>query len=374
MMTDGRRSSEWRYVRLIAFGVVLNAVLSKPDELSRGLSWLLGLIAPILLGLTVALILYVPMHGFERLFTKLDRRNRMPEKPRTLLSLLLAVIFVPIFLFILIHFIVPQFISAVTNVIAIVQTNRDQIAEFVSRIGLDPLYVEQKLAEMGEWISANIGRIAGTTLTTAVNIFTSVTDVLLAVILAVYLLADKRALSRRAKRTARALLPERASAFACRFASVFVSTFRTFLSRQCLEAMILGGLILACMLIFRIPYAVTICSMTALMALIPYIGAFISMFIGCVLVVTISPMKALIFAIIFLVAQQVEGNIIYPRVVGKSVGLPAYVTLAAVMIGGALAGVAGMFFIIPVVSVFYVLMREFVQKKNAEKDALGEQP
>lgn len=374
MMKDGRRSSEWRYVRLIAFGVVLNAVLSKPDELSRGLSWLLGLIAPILLGLTVALILYVPMHGFERLFTKLDRRNRMPEKPRTLLSLLLAVIFVPIFLFILIHFIVPQFISAVTNVIAIVQTNRDQIAEFVSRIGLDPLYVEQKLAEMGEWISANIGRIAGTTLTTAVNIFTSVTDVLLAVILAVYLLADKRALSRRAKRTARALLPERASAFACRFASVFVSTFRTFLSRQCLEAMILGGLILACMLIFRIPYAVTICSMTALMALIPYIGAFISMFIGCVLVVTISPMKALIFAIIFLVAQQVEGNIIYPRVVGKSVGLPAYVTLAAVMIGGALAGVAGMFFIIPVVSVFYVLMREFVQKKNAEKDALGEQP
>lgn len=98
-------------------------------------------------------------------------------------------------------------------------------------------------------------------------------------------------------------------------------------------------------------------------------GAYLSLFIGCVLVITISPMKALIFTIIFLVAQQVEGNLIYPRVVGKSVGLPAYVTLAAVMIGGALAGIAGMFFIIPVVSVIYVLTREFVQRRNAEKDA-----
>jgi len=109
--------------------------------------------------------------------------------------------------------------------------------------------------------------------------------------------------------------------------------------------------------------------MTAILALIPYIGAYISLFTGAVLVFTESPMKALIFIIVFLVAQQVEGNIIYPRVVGKSVGLPAYVTLSAVVIGGALAGIPGMFFIIPVVSVLYVLLKEYVDQRNLEKDA-----
>ena len=150
---------------------------------------------------------------------------------------------------------------------------------------------------------------------------------------------------------------------------MFVTTFRTFLSLQCLEAVILGALILICMLIFRVPYAVTIACMTALLALIPYVGAYLSLAIGCVLIVTISPMKALIFVIIFLVAQQVEGNLIYPRVVGKSVGLPAYVTLSAVMVGGALAGIPGMFFVIPVASVAYELLRESVQRRNAERNA-----
>ena len=132
---------------------------------------------------------------------------------------------------------------------------------------------------------------------------------------------------------------------------------------------IVSVLLLICMLIVRIPYALTIACMTAMMALIPYIGAYISLAVGVVLVVTVSPVKALIFAVVFLLAQQIEGNVIYPKVVGKSVGLPAYVTLSAVVIGGAIAGVAGMFFVIPVVSVIYVLLREYVQKRNAEKDA-----
>ena len=152
---------------------------------------------------------------------------------------------------------------------------------------------------------------------------------------------------------------------------MFITTFRTFLALQCLEAMILGALLLICMLIFRLPYAVTIACMTALLALIPYVGAYLSLAIGCVLIITLSPMKALIFVAVFLVAQQIEGNVIYPRVVGKSVGLPAYITLAAVMVGGAIAGIPGMFFVIPIASVAYVLLRETVQKRNAEKDALN---
>ena len=360
---------ERRIRRLIAFGVILFAVVMNLDRVGAALSWLLDLLSPILMGLIFALILYVPMHGFERILSRIDRRDRMPRKVESALSLLLTAIAVPLVLFVLMRFIIPQFVSAITNVIAIVEANQSTIAGFVSKIGLEPAFVSEKLAELGAWIKANITQIAGTTVNTAINIFGSVTDVVLAIILSIYILADKAALARRARSAVRALLPERAGSYLCRCGSMFISTFSTFISRQCLEAVILGLLILVCMLIFRVPYAVTICCMTALLALIPYVGAFLSLLIGCVLIITISPMKTLVFAIIFLVAQQVEGNLIYPHVVGKSVGLPAYITLGAVMLGGALAGILGMFFIIPVVSLVYVLLREFVQRRNAEKDA-----
>ena len=361
--------SERRIRRLIAFGVILFAVVMNLDRVGAALSWLLQLLFPVLMGLTFALILYVPMHGFERILSRIDRRDRMPRKLESALSLLFTAIAVPLVLFVLMRFIVPQFISAITNVIAIIESNQAKIASFVTKVGLDPTFVNQKLAELGAWIKANITQIAGTTVNTAISIFGSVTDVVLGIMLAIYILADKAALARRTRRAVRALLPEHAENYLCRCGSMFISTFSTFLSRQCLEAVILGLLILVCMLIFRVPYAVTICCMTALLALIPYVGAFLSLLIGCVLIITISPMKTLVFAIIFLVAQQVEGNLIYPHVVGKSVGLPAYITLGAVMLGGALAGILGMFFIIPVVSLVYVLLREFVQKRNAEKDA-----
>ena len=220
--------------------------------------------------------------------------------------------------------------------------------------------------------SGSPGFIAGTAVNTVVSMFSSVTDVLLAVIMAIYILADKNPLKRRISSLVQAFLPENISGGVRRFGNLFVSTFRTFLGRQCLEAVILGAMLLIAMVIFRIPYQITIACMTALLALIPYVGAYLSFFIGAVLIVTVSPVKALAFIIIFLVCQQVEGNVIYPKVVGESVGLPAYVTLAAVMIGGALAGVVGMFFIIPVVSVIYMLLGEEVQRRNANKDQSNE--
>ena len=368
-MKNPNRASERRIARLIAFGVILYAVVMNLNRVSSALSWLLGVFSSILIGLVAALILDVPMHGFERLFARLDRRGRSSDKLRRFASLLLSVIAVPLVLFVLLRFIVPQFINAVTNVVTIVQANEDRIVEFFGQIGIEAEFITAKLSELGDWIRANLTTIFGTAFTTVTSMVSSIADVALAIILAIYILADKVNIRRQAKNTVRAFLPERASAYLIRCIRMFVTTFRTFLSLQCLEALILGALILICMLIFRVPYAVTISCMTALLALIPYVGAYLSLAIGCVLIVTISPMKALIFVIIFLVAQQVEGNLIYPRVVGKSVGLPAYITLSAVMVGGALAGIPGMFFVIPVASVGYELLRESVQRRNAGRSA-----
>jgi len=375
-MKNENKASDRHIARLIAFGVILYAVVMNLNKVSAGLTWLLGVFSSILLGLVIALILDVPMNGFQMLLSKMDRKKRLTEKRIGAFSLLLAVISVPVLLFVLLRFIVPQFVSAVTNVISIVQANEAKIGAFIEKTGLESEFILNKLKQLGEWVSSNITAIAGTAVSTAVNMFSSVADVILAAILAIYILADKAAIRRRSFRTVRAFLPEHISNYVSRCISMFLSTFRRFLALQCLEAVILGALILLCMLIFRVPYSVTIACMTALLALIPYVGAYLALAIGCVLIITISPMKALIFVIIFLVAQQIEGNLIYPKVVGQSVGLPAYITLAAVMVGGAIAGIAGMFFVIPIASVAYELLGEAVRKRNDEKDkalAEGEQ-
>ena len=366
-MKNEIKRADRRIYRMIAFGVILFAAVMNLEKVGMGVAWVLGVFSSIIIGLIAALILDVPMNGFQLLLAKLDRKKRMSEKLHGTLALLLAVLAVPVVLFVLLRFIVPQFVSAVENVIAIVQTNEAQISAFIEKSGFESDFIMEKLRELGAWASSNITAIAGTAFSTVMSMFSSVADVVLAVILAIYILADKKAIRRRAFDTVHAFLPEKVSNYIARCTGMFLSTFRTFLALQCLEALILGALILICMLIFRIPYAVTIACMTALMALIPYVGAYLSLATGCVLVITISPMKALVFVIIFLVAQQIEGNVIYPKVVGKSVGLPAYVTLAAVMVGGAIAGIPGMFFVIPIASVAYELLGEAVRTRNAEK-------
>jgi len=370
-MKKTSNSSTLKTVRLIAFGVILYAAAMNLESVWNAFRWVVGLFSPVILALCLALIINVPMHGCEQLISKLDSKNRLTPKVERILSLILTIIVVPAILILMVNFIVPQFVNAIKNVISIVVANETEIVAFISKIGIDPNFIEGLIDEVLAWASKNISTIASTTVSTAINMVSSVTSFVLALILAIYILLDKRRLSNRVQRLLRALLPERISKFSVRCGSMFISTFYTYLGRQCLEALILGSLLALLMLVSGMPYIVTIACMTAILALIPYVGAYISLFTGAVLVFTESPMKALIFIIIFLVAQQVEGNIIYPRVVGKSVGLPAYVTLAAVVVGGALAGIPGMFFIIPIVSVFYMLLKEYVNKRNAEKDALS---
>ena len=144
-------------------------------------------------------------------------------------------------------------------------------------------------------------------------------------------------------------------------------TFSSFLSGQCLEAVILGTMFVVTMLILQLPYAWLMGVIITVTALIPMVGAFIGCFIGAFLILIISPVKALVFVIMFLVLQQLEGNLIYPHVVGKSVGLPGMWVLMAVTIGGSLLGIVGMLVFIPLFSVCYVLFREFVNKRLSEK-------
>ena len=141
----------------------------------------------------------------------------------------------------------------------------------------------------------------------------------------------------------------------------------SFITGQCVEAVILGAVFFVSMTILRIPYALLVGCLIAVTALIPIVGAFIGCIVGAFLLLMVSPMQALFFVVLFLILQQVEGNLIYPHVVGSSVGLPSIWVLVAVSVGGSLMGIAGMLVFIPLTSVLYALFREFVYQRLQAK-------
>lgn len=147
--------------------------------------------------------------------------------------------------------------------------------------------------------------------------------------------------------------------------------FSNFVSGQCLEAVILGGMFVVSMTIFQLPYTMMVGVLIAFTALIPIVGAFIGCFVGAFLIFVDNPIRAVVFVVLFLVLQQIEGNLIYPKVVGNKVGLPAIWVLAAVSIGGSLFGIPGMLFFIPLVSTVYILIRDSVNERNRQKEKTG---
>ena len=206
---------------------------------------------------------------------------------------------------------------------------------------------------------------------TTVNITTSIVaamvDIVLGIVFAVYLLSQKEKLGKQAKKSTRAILGDERSKRFLDITSLANKVFTKFVTGQVTEACIIGVLCFIGMLIFRMPYAAIISVLVGFTALIPIFGAFIGTGIGAFLILLESPIKAIWFVLFIIVLQQLEGNLIYPRVVGKSVGLPPIWVLAAVTIGGGLFGIPGMLFGVPVCSVMYVLFKEFVNKQNNQK-------
>ena len=200
------------------------------------------------------------------------------------------------------------------------------------------------------------------------GLFSGVVDFVIAVIFAVYILANKEALKLQSKKFIYARLnKDKADSFIkiCRLAR---DSFRNFLTGQAKEAVILGVLCALGMLILGIPYAGPIGALTALTAFIPIVGAFIGGFIGAVLIVAVDPIKALIFIIFIIVLQQIEGNLIYPHVVGKNIGLPSIWVLVAITVGGSLFGIMGMIVGLPIVSIIYAIITENTNRRLKEKN------
>jgi predicted PurR-regulated permease PerM len=240
--------------------------------------------------------------------------------------------------------------------------------EIVKRISAIDFKWDQLLQKAMDFLQNGAGSVLDSTFAAAKSIISGVSTFIIALVFSCYILAQKEKLGEQMKKVMCAFLPEDWRNILFALGSVVQKSFSSFFAGQCMEAVILGLLFLVVMVILGMPYALLISVLIAFTALIPIFGAFIGCAVGALLIFMVSPTKALIFVIVFLVLQQIEGNFIYPHVVGNSVGLPSIWVLVAVTLGANLMGVVGMLIFIPLVSVIYTILGGIINRRLGLKE------
>lgn len=371
-----------RNIFLVALGCILVYwVLNSPERFNAVYGTLEGIFAPFVWGAGIAFILNVPMRGIE------NKWLSKIEKPgaRRAVAILITCIFFLIALVAVIWLLIPQVWDTVTTLISrlpgFFQKAVAAVEEFLADNpdlwewvntnviqALDPSKLTGMLEGVMDQVTASLSTILSSTISTISAITGGVYNAIVSICFAIYCLTRKEVLARQAKRLAYAILPEHWADYAVRVMRLANTTFSNFLSGQFVEVIILGSLFAVCMAIFNMPYIPLVSVLIAITAFIPIVGAFIGCFFGAFFILVEDPMMAVWFVVMFLVLQQIENNLIYPRVVGSSVGLPSMWVLVAVAVGGELMGVIGMFAMIPMASVFYVLLGEFTHNRLRVKN------
>ncbi len=330
-----------------------------------------GILFPFVLGGGIAFVLNVPMRSVERILPV-----KKHEKLKRPISLVLTLALVSGVLFLVGFLVIPELVRTIASVsesVPVFWENAQAEAEaFFVNYPYIVGYIEemdvnwkQLIGEIMAFLGNGAGTVLSSTVSAAMSVINGLTTFFIGFVFAIYILLQKEALGRQVRKALRAFLPERTGAVILEIAALTERTFSNFLTGQCLEAVILGLMFFATLTVMRYPYAVLIGVLIAFTALIPIFGAFIGCFVGAFLILMVNPMQALVFVIVFLILQQIEGNLIYPHVVGNSVGLPSIWVLAAVTIGGSVMGITGMLIFIPLCSVFYSLLRDAANARLA---------
>lgn len=366
-----KQYSKW----IIGIGAVLILLflgVANIGSVTEAFKWFLGLFTPLIIGFFMALILNVPMRFFEshlwpRAQKKFAIKLRRPTAFIMSLVLILGILTGVILL------VVPEVVDAIKLFVKSTMSIVNELAQLKKAEGLKSLPFGSILERINwseiatnveNWIKQQSGTIVNGAMDTIITIVGGVIDFVFAVIFSIYILFSKETLKFQAKRLVRAWLPEKSGNYLVHAASVANSNFRSFVSGQTIEAFILGSLCALGMFLLRIPYAPMVGALVGVCSLIPVVGAFIAGGIGAFMIFTESPVKALIFIIFLIILQQLEGNLIYPKVVGSQVKLPAIWVLAAITVGSALAGPVGILLGIPIASTAYVLVREATEKRE----------
>lgn len=342
--------------------------------------FVVGLLTPFFLGLSVAFILNVPMRAIERALFSSARWQKKKSRGRifSLLLTLTAFLLVAVGVFwivvpqmrdtfVLIGEGLPSMFARLENwgreMAGIFPSLSDEIANLTSNISYDKLLKTLT----GFFSSGALGNLLGSTVNIATSVVGGVMDFFIGLVFAFYILAQKERLGVSVRKVLYAWFGIPFTDRVLYVSSMSSRIFSHFISGQCLEAVILGSMFFVSMSIFRFPYAMLVSVVIAVMALIPIFGSFIGCGVGTFLMLVQNPMQAVWFVVLFLALQQIEGNFIYPRVVGGSIGLPPMWVLLAVTAGGSIAGVMGMLLMVPTASVLYALLRENTNRRLAEQ-------
>lgn len=378
-----------RNIFFVAVGAIaFYWVLNETEQFKSLWTSLTGMFSPFVLGAAIAFILNVPMRVVEKPLKFIQN-----ESLRRTVAIILTFVIMILAITGIVLLLVPQITETIQLLIP-------KLIDFVLRVESTLMDFLEKNPELLQWVSSttdlqsldwagliqkaaamiksSVSVIATGAFSAVGGVTSAVVDLVIGLVFALYCLARKEILARQGRRILYSILPEHFCDESIRILRLTNVTFSNFISGQCLEAVILGCMFAVSMSIFKMPYIPLVSVLIAVTALIPLVGAFVGCFLGAFFILVNDPIQALVFVAMFLVLQQIEGNLIYPKVVGTSIGLPGMWVLLAVAVGGDLMGVAGMLVMIPISSVVYALIREFTNKRIAERgidpEKLRDQP
>lgn len=367
-----------RNLFLIAAGaIILYWLLHETERVQSLWNLFSGVVSPFVIGAALAFILNVPMRAIERALKFIKK----PGLRRTV-AILLTFVAIALVIAGVFGLLVPQLSETIQSLIPKLSAFFLGLEEkFLAFLNENPellewFYVNTDLASFN-WtgllqnvmtvLKNSVTVIASGAFSAVGSVTGGIVDAVIGLVFALYCLSRKEILARQFRRVLYAVLPEVATDQIIRVSRLTNATFSNFISGQCLEAVILGAMFALALSILRMPYVPLISVLVAVTALVPLVGAFVGCILGAFFILVNDPLQAVIFVAVFLVLQQIEGNLIYPKVVGTSIGLPGMWVLVAVAVGGDLMGIGGMLVMIPISSVLYTLLREFTNKRLAER-------
>lgn len=352
------------YVALIIFALV------NFEKIFAVLGYIVDILFPFILGVIFAFILNVINNFYERKVFGKVKNNKFWNKAKRPISITLSVVSVFVIVILVINLLIPQLEESVTLFINTLPGYKEDIVGVLNKFNVDNNTIEvvsDYLDNFGKVITDYIKDNSGDVITITTEVVSSVVNIvskgIISIVFAIYILAQKENLKRQINKIMKAYLKPRTIEKIQTIAVLGNKTFTNFVTGQGLEALIFATLCFIGMLIFGIPYALPISVLLGFTALIPIFGAIIGTVLGAILIFMVSPIKAIIFIIFILVIQQIENNFIYPKVVGKSVGLPGMWVLLSVTVGGSIGGLVGLIIATPLCSLLYALVSQIVNDK-----------
>lgn len=362
-----------KLIILISFGIGLFWLLTNMPIIFNFISHILHLLYPFVLGAILAFILNIPMTKIEK-FIKKHQKNKKSKLPvRTISITLSLVIFIGLILlisFLLIPELIENIQLLIKNIPGFIQNVQDWVLDLVDsypEIQLEIKDVFDDTTNVNNIMVSILNYVINGSLNFVTSLVSSVFTLFTAIVFAIYALSQKEYLSRGIKKLMYAYMKKEHVEKVMSIATLSNKTFSKFISGQCVEAVILGTIFFCVLTILRFPYALIISVLTTITALIPMFGAMIAMLVGALLISVTSIWQALLFIIIFQIIQQIENNFIYPKVVGKSVGLASMWTLMAIILGGSILGVMGMIIGLPLASILYAVLRNETNEQLEKK-------